>query len=221
DGETGVVEETLPLETQGSFAYGGAADANGNFWVIDFGTPIGGMGKGKGMGGWGSLVRADYETLEVSHYSLPPGGAYGITVDGEGRPFVCSSSVSRFNLDTSTWDEAAEYSGGGGCMYDGMGRVWHGGFGNGGGKGGATIFGFNTETLELEVELTVPEYTHGVSIDVAGNVWGVTMSGSQAYKVDPETNDLETFTGLIGAYTYSDMTGVGLAGAGGGGTPAG
>ena len=221
DGDSGEILETLDIGTDGAFAYGGAADADGNFWIIDFGTFNGGGMGGKGKGSWGTLVRVDYETLDVSHYSLPNSGAYGITVDGEGRPFVCSSTVARFDLENLTWDEATEYSGGGGCMYDGMGRVWHGGYGDGGGGGGATIFGFNTETLELEAELTVPDYTHGISIDAQGHVWGVAGWGSEAYKVDPNNGDVETFSGLNGAYTYSDMTGVGLAGAGGGGTPAG
>lgn len=216
DGDTGAITDTLDIGTEGAFAYGGAADADGNFWIVDFGTFNGGGGMGKG---WGSLVRVDYETKEVSHYALPNSGAYGITVDGEGRPFVCSSTVARFDLETSTWDEALVSTGGGGCMYDGMGRVWHGGYGNG--VGGATMFGFDTETLELDLELSVPDYTHGISIDAQGHVWGVSFAGNQAYRVDPDSGDVETFSGLNGAYTYSDMTGVGLAGAGGGGTPAG
>ena len=43
------------------------------------------------------------------------------------------------------------------------------------------------------------------------------MVGSAAYRVDPDSNDIEMFFGLDSAYTYSDMTGVSLAGAGGGG----
>lgn len=218
DGDTGAITDTLDIGTEGAFAYGGAADADGNFWIVDFGTFNGG-GMGKGKGSWGSLVRVDYETKEVSHYALPNSGAYGITVDGEGRPYVCSSTVARFDLETSTWDEALVNTGGGGCMYDGMGRVWHGGYGNG--IGGATMFGFDTDTLELDLELSVPDYTHGISIDAQGHVWGVSFAGNQAFRVDPDTGDVETFSGLNGAYTYSDMTGVGLAGAGGGGTPAG
>lgn len=210
NGETGTIEETLSTGSLNSFVYGGAADAFGNFWSLDFGTSSG-------------LVRVDYESLQVTSYPLPgDAGAYGITVDSTGRPFVCSSTVSRFNLDDSTWSTATAFTGGGGCMSDGADRVWHAG-GGGGWKGGPaspSLFGFNIDTLELEVTITVPAYSHGVSIDAQDYIWGVTM-GSDAFRVDPVTGDVQTFSGLNGAYTYSDMTGLGLAGAGGGGIPQG
>ena len=38
-------------------------------------------------------------------------------------------------------------------------------------------------------------------------VWGGGASGTDAFKIDPDTGNFETFTGLNGAYTYSDMTG--------------
>ncbi|MEM6989221.1 MAG: hypothetical protein AAF721_01950 [Myxococcota bacterium] len=221
DGGTGVIKETLPLGTEGSFAYGGAADADGNFWVIDFGASDVASQEGVFSG---ALVRADYATLEVTHHDLP-NGAYGITVDGQGRPFVCGPSVARFSLDTATWDVAPMGSGGGGCMFDGDGHVWHGGYG-GGSKDGkdegmGLLYGFNVDTMERELLLEVPEYTHGVSIDAKGNIWGVTFYGHEAYRVDPATGAVDTFDDLVGAYTYSDMTGVGLKGAGAGGAPAG
>jgi hypothetical protein len=53
----------------------------------------------------------------------------------------------------------------------------------------------------------VPQYVHGISIDFYGYVWGVSM-GAQAYRVDHEQDGpFQTFDGLVGAYTYSDMTG--------------
>lgn len=51
----------------------------------------------------------------------------------------------------------------------------------------------------------------GVSIDVEGFVWVVDRAAEQAYKVDPETHAVvQTVTGLVEPYTYSDMTGHGL-----------
>ena len=47
----------------------------------------------------------------------------------------------------------------------------------------------------------------GISVDVDGYIWAVPESQDRAYKVDPDTLDYEMFTGLVGAYTYSDMTG--------------
>ena len=39
--------------------------------------------------------------------------------------------------------------------------------------------------------------------------------GNVAYRVDPDTEDYDTVTGLNYPYTYSDMTGFALANAGG------
>jgi streptogramin lyase len=51
----------------------------------------------------------------------------------------------------------------------------------------------------------------GVSIDVDGFVWVVDMSANMAFKVNPDTYQVElTVGGLINPYTYSDMTGAGL-----------
>ena len=42
-------------------------------------------------------------------------------------------------------------------------------------------------------------------------VWIVDMGSSKAYKVDPDTyQTVITVSGLVGPYTYSDMTGSGL-----------
>jgi hypothetical protein len=62
---------------------------------------------------------------------------------------------------------------------------------------------------------------HGISVDFQGKVWGVTFMGNNAYRADPETNEVDAFTSLVGAYTYSDMTGFALSTAGGGGVPQG
>jgi hypothetical protein len=40
---------------------------------------------------------------------------------------------------------------------------------------------------------------------------------SNAYRVDPATGNFDTVTGLVGPYTYSDMTGFALDDVGGGG----
>lgn len=40
-------------------------------------------------------------------------------------------------------------------------------------------------------------------------------NGNGAYRVDPENGDVTSYTGLVGAYTYSDMTGYALSVVGG------
>ena len=50
-----------------------------------------------------------------------------------------------------------------------------------------------------------------MSIDFEGFVWVVDMGAHTAFKVNPVTHAIElTATGLVGPYTYSDMTGSGL-----------
>ena len=59
------------------------------------------------------------------------------------------------------------------------------------------------------------------SVDFQGNVWGVSFAGSNAYRANPTTGAVDVYGGLIGAYTYSDMTGHALSTVGGGGIPTG
>ena len=202
DGETGVVEQTIAVPSPGgfSFVYGGAADADGNFWGLDTGS--------------GQIFRVDAADFSTVAFPLPASGGYGITVDPMGRPWVCGGGgASRFNLDTSTWDSTGG-GGIGGCMTDGVSTLWHS-------NSGGTLLGFDIETLQIVEQIQLPEYVHGVSVDFYGNVWGVSFAGSNAYRADPATDQVDVYSGLTGAYTYSDMTGFALSSAGGGGVPTG
>ncbi|MCX4246032.1 NHL repeat-containing protein [Paraliomyxa miuraensis] len=201
DGETGAIEETVPVPAGAggwAFVYGGAADADGNFWGLDMGN--------------NNLFRVDHQTLVTQSWPLPPLGGYGITVDSVGRPWVCGGGgVSRFDLVTATWNSTGG-SGIGGCMSDGDQLIWHGNdFG--------LVMGFNIETLAVDEQIQLPEYVHGISVDFAGKVWGVSFAGSNAYRADPVTGIVNSYNNLIGAYTYSDMTGHALSTVGGGGMP--
>ena len=83
------------------------------------------------------------------------------------------------------------------------------------------LTGYDLETLNVSGTVSLPEYVHGISVDFFGNVWGVSFAGSNAYRADPETGTVDTYNGLFGAYTYSDMTGFALQSAGAGGVPQG
>ncbi|MEX1361734.1 MAG: hypothetical protein AB1Z98_01310 [Nannocystaceae bacterium] len=199
DGETGAIEETVNIPGGGFvFVYGGAADADGNFWGIDTGN--------------GQLFRVESGTLDYDTWALPFSGGYGITVDSIGRPWVCGGGgVSRFDLVAQTWDSTGG-SGIGGCMTDGADLIWHS-------NNSGLLMGFNINTLNIDEQIQLPEYVHGISVDFQGMVWGVSFAGSNAYRADPVTGAIDTYGGLIGAYTYSDMTGFALSTAGGGGNP--
>ncbi|MEX1367659.1 MAG: hypothetical protein AB1Z98_31305 [Nannocystaceae bacterium] len=201
DGETGVVEETIPIPgVNASFygIYGAAVDTDGNFWGSQLSI--------------GSVVNVDRQTLAVQTWPMQTSG-YGMTVDASGNVWTCSGSgVSRFDTVTETWQQAVGVTGGGGCMEDANGILW---------LATNPLRGVNTTTLLQEYSIPIPEYVHGVSIDFEGNVWGVSLFGTNAYRVDPATGTVDTFTGLVQPYTYSDMTGFALSNVGNGGQPSG
>jgi hypothetical protein len=201
DGETGAIEQTVVLPAGGAFVYGGAADADGNFWGLDFG--------GNG------LFRVDFGDMSVGSWGLPASSGYGITVDAKGRPWLCGGGgASRFNIDTATWSSTG-HNGIGGCMTDGASTLWHSDYGSG------MLNGYDIDSLALVQQIQLPQYVHGVSVDFYGKVWGVSFASTTAYRADPVTGTIDTYAGLTGAYTYSDMTGFALSTAGGGGQPPG
>ena len=103
-------------------------------------------------------------------------------------------------------------------MVDGDGHLWVGGYNQNG--GGGYLISVDTETLQVDQQLAIPNYVHGVSIDFYGYIWGVTQGQPFAYRLDPADGTFETFMGLTGPYTYSDMTGWALSNVVGG-TPSG
>lgn len=201
-------------------AYGGASDGGGNFWLFIANTT--------------QLVRVDAITLKYQMWPVPMGNGYGITIDHLGRIFVCGTlGLSRFNPTTETWTNTFDNSmsaavdlGFNGCMTDGAmtnGKIWVGG---GSDQGMTGLFAFDGETLALVDQVTMDQMgramaVKGVSIDIDGGVWGVsspgalrTFTGNTAWRFDPMTRMVGSYDGLNGAYSYSDMTGFGLAHAG-------
>jgi streptogramin lyase len=79
------------------------------------------------------------------------------------------------------------------------------------------IIGVNRQTLQVDKTCAQTNGSYGISIDFEGNVWAVAY-GTNANRVDPDTCQYDTYAGLVGAYTYSDMTGYAVANAG---TPSG
>jgi streptogramin lyase len=133
-----------------------------------------------------------------------------MTVDSDGYVWTCSSTgACRFDPDSETW-QSASIGGYTGCMADAGddGLLWM--------ATGQGVQGVNRETLQVEKSCPNTNGTYGISIDFQGNVWGV--NGSGAKRIDPDTCMFDTYAGLTGPYTYSDMTGFALANAG---TPSG
>jgi hypothetical protein len=198
DGDTGIIEEVIPIPgvNAGYYGiYGAAVDSQGNFW----GSQLGG----------GTLVNVNLQTLAIQTWPTPAGG-YGMTVDQDGYVWTCSWQVGRFDPVTQTWQQA-QVGGSGGCMSDGGDILW---------LANSPMIGINRHTLAVQYSIPLPDYVHGVSVDYQGYVWGVSMNTS-AYRVNPATGTFDTVGGLIGPYTYSDMTGFALNNVGGGGAPSG
>ncbi|MBC8069405.1 MAG: hypothetical protein IAG13_13800, partial [Deltaproteobacteria bacterium] len=73
DGETGEIEQTVPIPEanwDGFGIYGGASDADGNFWGSQLSV--------------GHLVFVDVDSFDHEAYPMPLNG-YGMTVDEQGR----------------------------------------------------------------------------------------------------------------------------------------
>jgi hypothetical protein len=193
DGDDGATKEMISLQgINGDFygIYGAAIDGNGDFW---------GSQLGQGM-----LVRINRQDMTYDLWQMPVNG-YGMTVDSEGFVWTCSHEVARFDPNTEQWEVAA-VGGYTGCMADAAedGLLWM--------SDGEGVMGINRETLVVE-KTWIAGGSYGVSIDFEGYVWTVAY-GSTASKIDPETGQFWTYNGLVGAYTYSDMTGYALSNVG-------
>lgn len=179
-------------------AYGGAVDRDNDLWFSNSHTAT------------GKLVRVSYEDMSVKIWDRPF-QSYGITVDPKGRPWICGVSIARFTPQSEKWDAVqlpiGRQSALGGCMVDGKGRLW---LDVSETNALPTVTGIDIETLKVRDTVVIPEHPHGVSIDFDGNIWGVGMLSTKAYRVNPDTKKVDTFDGLSMAYTYSDMTGFAL-----------
>jgi hypothetical protein len=207
DGATGAILQEVPIPSLPSpwpgwhGFYGAAVDGNNNVW-------LGQLQGSNPQAAW--LVRVNFADFQHTGFPVPGDGGYGMTVTSEGYVWLCGLQTRRFDPQTQTWDSVPLLGGSvhtGGCMGDGNGTLYRGGY--------AQVHGIDTETMQVVNTLDVgqggDDFIWGVAIDFDGYVWGVPRNGSRAYKVDPDTNQIvHTVDGLVQAYTYSDMTGFAL-----------
>jgi streptogramin lyase len=195
NGDTGAIEDTIHIPENefdceytgtgqgiGLGPYGGAVDADGNFWFHGWGN--------------GKLARIDFAT---HGYEIFSGGGYGITVDTHGRVWL-SSQISRFDYETGQWN-SAPVSTSGGITQDLQDRIWAAG------QNGVVFVDMETLAVGQNIDLPVVGQVKGVSVDIDGYIWAVAQDDTRAYKIDPDTFTYEYYDGLNGPYTYSDMTG--------------
>jgi streptogramin lyase len=197
DGDTGATLDTVevdPWSGQNWGPYGGAVNAEGDFWVM----------------GWnsGPLIRIDADTLVVDEWATPAGEfMYGMALDKDGNPWAAGSgSYHRFDVQTETWFTGSSYSGMRGLQVSKEGYVWIAR------PGGVNKIDAMTQAVVQEITIPGASSPVGVSIDVEGYVWLVDQSASKAFKVDPDLHTVALeVAGLVSPYTYSDMTGAGLS----------
>lgn len=183
--------------------------------------------------GYGPLfhIRQD-GTYDVIPF--PPGArpGYGIMVDSEGNPWLAGwqNDLYQYKVGSGMWKRidtgtlVAPYSALTytlrGVQQDAAGDVWVAMADNYpdnlmGSPNAALLrvdgtLGVVTEAIGTDrLPLSLPS---GVSIDVDQYVWIVDTTTNQALRVDPTNNyAYQAAAGLVRPYTYSDMTGFGLA----------
>ena len=200
NGDTGAIEDDIALNgfTVNSFGpYGGAVDPDENFWMISHSTNS-------------SLIRVNADDLSYDIWPVQPGTmfSYGFTIDEYGRPWIGGAGGSNMTLvfDPETEEFTMLAKGGLGMGQASDGLMWQAMFSSQNG-----VRAWDIDTLEIVTEIDIPvSSSRGVSVDIDGYVWFVEV-GTRAFKINPEDESYETFNGLVGAYTYSDMTGNALS----------
>jgi cysteine-rich repeat protein len=201
DGATGATidQTTYPWTNASHSPYGGAVDADGNFYVTGLNTA--------------PTIKIDAVTMQITNLGNPAGCKYGMTLDGNGDIWAGAcfgEGVFHWDHNTNTWTTLPNAGGTrvNGIMADADGNVW------GAGSNGCRLVHIDVQSktyVNNNIPLPGCVSPWGVSIDYEGFVWIVDMSASRAFKVDPVSyQTVATVTGLVGPYTYSDMTGVAL-----------
>lgn len=204
DGMTGEIEDEFhipdaELPCQGTRGpYGAAVDSQGNLWFQKWHDTK-------------SLVRVDNGSLAYEVFDFAVTG-YGITVDADDRVWL--SGTLRYDFaadDRQTNGVAGAYTGL--ALDPQRDRIWA--------SDRRGVLWIDPDTLQEGGRIDWPDGNpsnldpRGVSVDVDGFLWGVRRGDDRAFKFDVDTGDDWVVPGLVGAYTYSDMTGGQIATVGG------
>jgi hypothetical protein len=180
--------------------YGGGVDQDGDFW---------GIGKHNS-----ALVHVTADNLEAQRFDNPSNTVlYGMAVDEHGAPWIAGAwdddVIWRFDRDTETWENHGQtgHTHLRGMTVDSFGRAWFAA----NIPCGLTHFDTVNDTM-VESHIALPGCNEpvGVTVDALDYVWVIDRGANLAYRVDPDTYETTTVGGLVGPYTYSDMTGFGL-----------
>ncbi|PRP90003.1 Virginiamycin B lyase [Enhygromyxa salina] len=212
DGDTGEIEFTVDVpgfECSSLSPYGGAVNAEGDFWFTNL------------VPGNDRLGFVDRETAETQVWNMPI-TPYGMTVDHDGNPWVASwsasqqASAAKFDVDTETWSYANNHvvHSLSGIQEDADGRMWMNYWqydGQNLGTGGLVYIDMETMEVSEPFDLGCQSSTcRGMSVDLNGMIWSTSMASNTAFRFNPDTLEIDTYSQLVGPYTYSDMTGWGI-----------
>lgn len=195
--------------------YGGAADADGNFWGLGTYLPA-----QNGIAS-GALVRVDAETLEYEVIrSSGRKKFYGMALDADGNPWTTGYenpfNLFKYDVAAGRWEDHGtppvntnnqRPSLLRGMMIDRNHHAWIAGNFS---CGVSQYDTKNEKWINGLVELDGCSEPVGISIDSEDYVWVVDREAQRAYKVHNETYETTWVDGLVSPYTYSDMTGAGL-----------
>lgn len=192
DGST-IAELAIPVTVNGLHAdgfglYTGAVDGEGNFW-------------GSQRGASGRLLKVNRSNLVYEFIATPNIAEwYGMSIDSEGMVWLCSDHVARYDPQAQEWQTAETAVGWSNstCMAGSDGLLWQTQTGG--------ILGVDRDTLLVERTWEIGG-AYGLALDFEGYVYAVEYTGTRVTKVDPESGESWIYNGLVGAYSYSDLTG--------------
>lgn len=185
-----------PADPYGVFPYGVAIGPDHQLWTFGMHHDSDFM-----FAQWSNRLLA-FDTGDLSLREFPiPQSFYGLAVDSEGRVWI-GGTVGRFDPATGTWTQPTVAVAGAGIAVDAEGNAYTGEEG----------YGLRIDADDMTVTSVPGVGGHGWAIDFDGFIWSIPYEGAVAHVSDPDTlEEVATIEGLVGAYTYSDMTGFQLS----------
>ena len=197
DGETGVVELTLPIPAwngSGFAPYGAAMDQKFQPWFSSLRGEI-------------ARVNVNNNPVDATRFPVPGNvQSYGMTVDRDGNPWTAgwTGPVGVFEVEANKWTTIPGVSN---AAHRGIGAsdkyVWVAS------TSPCRLVQIDRKNRTLIAYHTPPQCSTaiGISIDIEGFVWLVDQAG-WAWKIDQENVKWDKKVLVAGShYAYSDMTG--------------
>lgn len=212
DGATGdiLLQTSSPVQP-----YGFALDEAGNLWIATIiGNNLGRIDTARCVDTASCEVEVCGESGDdcIKQRIPTPTGAYGITVDHLQRVWL-GGSMMRYDPSAAPGERWLNISTPAyihGIAADPNGWIYGAGMGT-----GIIRFNGNDPSQQVAIAGTAGRSVKGVAVDHHDRVWGINLSHNDSFVVEPGLglHDGQVVAqpgGLVGPYTYSDMTGTQL-----------